>query len=468
MRAPRRISTASRSSGGAVDRRRDCLFAAIRKDSSSSSTGDEEDQPRPKMEKRDHSQEAVQRRESNGAGGADLLKESAGNYIKSMNLTSDQLHALTEFRSRVSGLAPEDQLQDHFLLQWLTARNFSVDKTEAMFRKSQDWRKELDLDHILEWTPPEVLVKYSPLGCIGFDKYGGTALIVPHGRVDIRGLLLSCSRDDYIRYTIQQIEKSKVRMVEESERRGTPGCQQTCIFDLEGFSIREFTWKPALDMIVNLMQVYEANYPELLRVAYVINAPKVFTIAYALIKPFLHEATISKVQIFGRTGWQEHVLKDIDAGIIPKHWGGTRVDPDGNEMCISLICMGGEVPKSYYLKNKVKSSKKNRTSLTVGKGGQERLKYEVTKANSILRWEFESDDYDIGFSIEREGEGVEPALPLVAPQRVNSHLSPEEGQLQCREPGTYVVLFDNSFSYMRSKKLHYTIEVLPPSGLIEE
>jgi len=50
----------------------------------------------------------------------------------------------------------------------------------------------------------------------------------------------------------------------------------------------------------------------------------------------------------------------------------------------------------------------------------------------LFRWEFESDDYDVAFGIERRGgEGD----PLVAIERVDSHLTPEEGQIVCTEPG---------------------------------
>ena len=33
---------------------------------------------------------------------------------------------------------------------------------------------EQSLEDVLKWEPPEVLVKYSPFGLLGADKYGGT------------------------------------------------------------------------------------------------------------------------------------------------------------------------------------------------------------------------------------------------------------------------------------------------------
>ena len=44
------------------------------------------------------------------------------------------------------------------------------------------------------------------------------------------------------------------------------------------------------------------------------------------------------MQNFGRTGWKKALLKDIDPAVLPKHWGGTKVEPDGNEMYPSLVC----------------------------------------------------------------------------------------------------------------------------------
>lgn len=69
------------------------------------------------------------------------------------------------------------------------------------------------------------------------------------------------------------------------------------------------------------------------------TAPKVFTLAYAVIKPFLHEVTLKKIRIFGYSGWKEALLKDIEADQLPQHWGGSRVDPDGDPKCPSVVSL---------------------------------------------------------------------------------------------------------------------------------
>ena len=35
--------------------------------------------------------------------------------------------------------------------------------------------------------------------------------------------------------------------------------------------------------------------------------------------------------------WKEVLLKQIDSDQLPVYWGGTKTDPDGNEMCTSLV-----------------------------------------------------------------------------------------------------------------------------------
>lgn len=47
--------------------------------------------------------------------------------------------------------------------------------------------------------------------------------------------------------------------------------QMTVIFDLEGFNMRQYAWKPAAELVFTLLQIYEANYPEILKVCFIVN-----------------------------------------------------------------------------------------------------------------------------------------------------------------------------------------------------
>lgn len=57
---------------------------------------------------------------------------------------------------------------------------------------------------------------------------------------------------------------------------------------------------------------------------------------------------------------------------------------------------------------------------------------------------------------------------VLASQRYNAHLVPEDGSLTCNEAGVYVLRFDNTYSLVYAKKVSYTVEVLLPDKASEE
>ena len=68
-------------------------------------------------------------------------------------------------------------------------------------------------------------------------------------------------------------------------------------------------------------------------------APKFFTFIFNAMKPFMHQATIDKMKIFGsdKEEWAAALLEDIEADNLPLHYGGTMVDPDGDPKCPSKV-----------------------------------------------------------------------------------------------------------------------------------
>lgn len=56
-------------------------------------------------------------------------------------------------------------------------------------------------------------------------------------------------------------------------------------------------------------------------------------------KPFLHQATIDKMRIFGsdKEEWTAALQEEIEADSLPVHYGGTMVDPDGDPKCPSKV-----------------------------------------------------------------------------------------------------------------------------------
>ncbi|KAJ8984842.1 hypothetical protein NQ317_013043 [Molorchus minor] len=372
-------------------------------------------------------------------------------------LDDDQKFALMKFRRSVADILKPHH-DDYFLLRWLRARNWNPEAAEKMLRQSMKWRQQWEVDDGLKnWSPPEVIQLYHPSGTSGYDKDGAPVIIVPFAGLDVFGLINSCSKQDCVRATIRILEENLALAAQTGINK------LVVIFDMEGFNLRQYAWRPAAELVLSMIQMYEANYPEILKACYIINAPRVFSIAFNVVKKFLNEYTLSKIQIFKSDPkkWKAAILSNITPENLPVHYGGTLADPDGNPKYTTKVKQGGKVPKSYYTKNlEVPDNgvnKKEFKTTVIKKGHKLTMDHIVAEPG----WEFRTEGHDIRFGVTLKDEnGVES--PAIRHRRVAAHQIVESGVLSCQAPATYTVTFDNTYSLLRSKKLHYCVYVTPP------
>ncbi|XP_046475305.1 SEC14-like protein 2 isoform X1 [Neodiprion pinetum] len=389
--------------------------------------------------------------------------------LKASSKTSALLSGFAMFRRNVRDVL-QPHHDDHFLLRWLRARKWDATAAEKMLRDSLEWRKIWQVDKIHEWVAPPIFDDYLPRGLSGFDKDGAPTVIAPFAGLDMYGLLHVISKNDMIKVTIKYLEQYLKIAQEQSKKHGQIANQITVIFDMEDFNLRQYAWRPAGELVIALIQMYEANYPEILKMCYIINAPKVFALAFSIVKNFLNEYTLSKIQIYKAdpAKWKPAVLRTISADQLPKHFGGTLTDPDGNPRLTTKICQGGKIPKHMY-SSKADKEKLNADleTATIKKGDKLTLNFLTAEEGSFLRWEFRSESHDIKFGIiEKNEEGAQSeVIPL---HRVPAHEMDEVGVITCKAPATYSVIFDNSYSILRNKKIHYLVQVTPPLPTVTE
>ncbi|KAK5852208.1 hypothetical protein PBY51_023696 [Eleginops maclovinus] len=382
------------------------------------------------------------------------------------DLSPKQAETLTEFRGRIQDVLPSLPAQhDHYLLRFLRARSFNVQKSEAMIRKHVEFRRKMNVDTIIsDWKPPEVIEKYVSGGMCGYDREGSPIWYDVIGPLDPKGLLMSATKQDFLKTKIRHTEILRRECRQQSEKLGRHIESISLIYDCEGLGLKHI-WKPAIETYGEVLTMFEENYPEGLKRVFLIKAPKMFPVAYNLIKHFMCEETRRKINILG-SNWQEEIRKHVDPDQLPVVYGGNMTDPDGDPRCRTMINYGGTVPRSYYVQDSVNVQYDD--SVTVSRGSVFQLEYDVTAASSLLRWQFTSDGADIGFGVYRrtkEGgsQKVSEMLQVLPSERYNAHLVPEDSCLTCPEPGVYVLCFDNSYSILQSKKVSYKVEVLPPA-----
>lgn len=96
--------------------------------------------------------------------------------------------------------------------------------------------------------------------------------------------------------------------------------------------------RTAREFMITMNQMMDANYPELLRYAMIVNAPKIFALLFAMLKPFIPKNTLDKIEIFGpdQEKWRAVVREKFPCSQIPPYWGGTKEGVDE-------FCSGDEI-----------------------------------------------------------------------------------------------------------------------------
>lgn len=209
--------------------------------------------------------------------------------------------------------------------------------------------------------------------CIIFTLtfFDSAVIIVPFAGMDIWGMLHTVSRADFVRSTIKILEHYMNIGYEQSKKHGPEARQFVVLFDMAGFNVKQYTWRPAAEVVISLIKNYEANYPEILKCCYIINGkfhiqilscefyrvfqlltftfclhfsvPKVFAIVFNIVKRFLDEYTLSKIMIFKHESkkWLPKMLENVDPSQIPKYFGGTMTDENGDPKCGHKVCNNG-------------------------------------------------------------------------------------------------------------------------------
>ncbi|XP_035292244.1 SEC14-like protein 2 [Anguilla anguilla] len=386
------------------------------------------------------------------------------------DLSPKQAEALAQFRERLQDvLALLPSQNDQYLLRWLRARNFNLAKAEAMLRKHLEFRKHVKADTITtDWKLPEVIEKHLSGGMCGYDREGSPIWYDVIGPVDPKGLMLSASKQDFVKSKVRDCEMLQKECDRQSEKLGKNVESITMIYDLEGLGMKHL-YKPAIETYGEVLTMFEENYPEGLKRLFVIKAPKLFPVAYNLVKHFLSEVTRHKINVLG-ANWQEVLQKYIEPEQLPAIYGGTLTDPDGDPRCKTRIQYGGVVPRSYYVRDTITAQYDQ--CISVRPGSSHQLEYEILFPGCVLRWQFESSGADIGFGVfmkkkmgERKRAGEMRGVLLS--ERYNAHLVPEENSITCMDPGVYVLRFDNTYSVFQSKRISLSVEVLLPDTLLQ-
>ncbi|XP_035216588.1 SEC14-like protein 2 [Stegodyphus dumicola] len=384
-------------------------------------------------------------------------------------ISNSENSAVEQLRARFADeLSPK--LYDNTLMfyRFLKARDFNLNNAEHMLRKHIEWRKEQGIDNILSYEAPEVLEKYIAHSRFGFDKDGCPARYVPLGRMDARGYYWSARPSDVNKVVIRELERDLLILEDYCNRFGKVigGC--VYIYDMEGLSFSKATDRTLIANFMQLSKIYQDNYPEMLKTLFVLNPPMFITIPFAIIKTCLTGTLVSKINFTTKRDWKEELLKQFDADQLPAFLGGNMTDPDGNPMCYTIVRHAAVIPESYYIHKSKRSIAQDEGVKQIMLLPSSRLEvpFEVKESGSQVEWEFETDSKDISFGlflqeIDENGKKLKELVPV---KKTDMSDYSETGMYKYAKKGIYVILFDNSYSWIHSKQIYYKLNVVPPQS----
>ncbi|XP_016934138.3 SEC14-like protein 2 [Drosophila suzukii] len=377
-------------------------------------------------------------------------------------ISEEQRAMLEQFRKQMND-ALIGTHDDYFLVRWLRARKWNLEAAEKMLRASLKTRAMWNVDNIEKWDPPRALQEYLPYGLMGYDNEGSPVLVCPFANFDMWGMMHCVTRFEFQKYLVLLLERFMKIAYEQSQKHGWRARQLVVFFDMQDVNLKQYAWRPAAECVISTVKQYEANFPELLKMCYIINAPKLFSVAFNIVKKFLDENTTSKIVIYksGVDRWQQQLFSHVNRKAFPKAWGGEMVDRNGDPQCKALMIWGGKLPEELYIDQNSQQSDRDFVETQVAKGDKLKLHFKVNlDEQKILSWEFRTFDYDIKFGIYSVDDKTGEKRSEVPLGTVYSNEMDEIGYISTRPNTTYTVVFDNSASYLRSKKLRYWVDLI--------
>ncbi|XP_044301650.1 SEC14-like protein 5 isoform X3 [Varanus komodoensis] len=217
--------------------------------------------------------------------------------------------------------------KDEHILRFLRARDFNIDKAREMLCQSLMWRKQYQVDYILQtWRPPSLLEEYYTGGWHYQDKDGRPLYILRLGQMDTKGLVKALGEESLLRHVLSINEEGQKRCEENTNLFGRPIMSWTCLVDLEGLNMRHL-WRPGVKALLRTIEVVEDNYPETLGRLLIVRAPRVFPVLWTLVSPFINENTRQKFLIYSGNNYQGPggLVDYLDKDVIPDFLGGECV-----------------------------------------------------------------------------------------------------------------------------------------------
>ena len=242
-------------------------------------------------------------------------------------INQSQYNALQTWKQQLTSqnvLPNLDNYDDLFLLRFLRARKFDLEKTMEMFKKYLKWRIDMKVDELLGSYELENLIQIKRLYPHGYhrtDKIGRPIYIELYDKTDVKGLFKVTTEEKMINYYIKQYERQIKYIFPACSAVVQKPVEQSCtILDANGIGITSLVGpiKGFLKLASDIGQDY---YPEMLGKMTIVNVGMFFRAIWTLVKGFIDPKTQSKISLL-KSHYKDELLKLVDEDKLPSFFGG--------------------------------------------------------------------------------------------------------------------------------------------------
>ena len=205
----------------------------------------------------------------------------------------------------------EELLPQETIVRFLRARDHDLTKSKSMLDNHLKFRSKW-IPQGLESCKPSDIMPALQSGCWavgGLTKDGCPILYVDTNLWNPADYTVEI----YVKYLCFFFER--LHLVFPEDRH-----QVVIILDMSGWLFSDVFY---LNYIRHLVDINQNQYPERLRYCNLINVPWFFKSAWAVIKPWIDQKTVAKIELSSDTN-AEKLLSIIDADVLSMKYGGNR------------------------------------------------------------------------------------------------------------------------------------------------
>ena len=258
-------------------------------------------------------------------------------------INQSQFNALQTWKQQLTSqnvLPNLDNYDDLFLLRFLRARKFDLEKTMEMFKKYLKWRIDMKVDELLGSYELENLIQIKRLYPHGYhrtDKEGRPIYIELYDKTDVKALFQITTEEKMVKYYIKQYERQIKYIFPACSAVVKKPVEQSCtILDADGIGITSI-FGPIKGFIKLASDIGQDYYPEMLGKMTIVNTGFFFRAVWTMVKGFIDPKTQAKIGLFG-SNFKNELLQLVDEDKLPEFFHGKCTCSD-----FMFGCLGSDI-----------------------------------------------------------------------------------------------------------------------------